>query len=318
MGESSLESPRELFERLQERIGAERARLASWQAIEAEYQRKYTQDLRPLEEKLNLLRYKLVLCFDHACKNMGLSKAEREFVSELVTEFSEELLGLAAKSDLPAGCDVARLKTLYKKHCGSDYDADVAEDTEQAKEYLAEALELDAGELDAYTPIRLLQLIQDQFEDEEAEELLEEARQALRSPVTNAQAWQAFQDAERERLAESAQDPALKAGVAGGDGLTGDALDKANAVLAKQLDEVLAQLNYAEEGFKLRYELDPFATFDPDTVIEELDADIVDIQEYIRELEHEVMQFSDESLLKAWLKAMRREVAAIERREGRS
>ncbi|MEN4923091.1 molecular chaperone DnaJ [Achromobacter spanius] len=317
MGESSLESPRELFERLQARIGAERARLASWQAIEADYQRKYTQELRPLEEKLNLLRYKLVLCFDHAYKNMGLSKAEREFVSELVTEFSEELLGLGAKSDLPAGCDAARLKTLYKKHCGSDYDTDIAEETEQAKEYLAEALELDPTELDDYTPIQLLQLIQDQFEDEEAEELLEEARQALRSPVTNAQAWQALQDAESARLAESARDPALQAAVGDGDGLAGDALDKANAVLASQLDEVLAQASHAEEGFKLRYELDPFASFDPETVIEELDADIVDIQEYIRELEHEVTQFSDESLLKAWLKAMRREVAAIERREGR-
>ncbi|MGN6662563.1 MAG: molecular chaperone DnaJ, partial [Achromobacter mucicolens] len=64
--------------------------------------------------------------------------------------------------------------------------------------------------------------------------------------------------------------------------------------------------------------LDPFATFDPETVMQELDDDIKDIQEYIQELEHEVMQFSDESLLKAWLKAMRREVAAMERREGRS
>ncbi|EHK66099.1 hypothetical protein [Achromobacter arsenitoxydans] len=316
MGESSLESPQELFERLQARIEAERARLAGWQAIEADYQRKYTQDLRPLEEKLNSLRYKLVLCFDHAYKNMGLSKAERQFVSELVTEFSEELLGLGAKSDLPAGCDAARLKTLYKKHGGSDYDADVAEDTEEAKAYLAEALELDAGELGAYTPIQLLQLISDQFEDEEAEELLEEARQALRPAVTNEAAWQALQDAERERLAESARDPALQTAVAA-EGLSGDALDKANAVLARQLDEVLAQASHAEEGFKLRYDLDPFASFDPETVIEELDADIVDIQEYIRELEHEVMQFSDESLLKAWLKAMRREVASIERREGR-
>ncbi|MNR68791.1 hypothetical protein D3C85_1935740 [compost metagenome] len=52
-------------------------------------------------------------------------------------------------------------------------------------------------------------------------------------------------------------------------------------------------------------------------MLEELDADIEDIQEYIGELEHEVMQFADEASLKSWLKAMRREVAAIERREGR-
>ncbi|MOA32991.1 hypothetical protein D3C78_1542490 [compost metagenome] len=96
-----------------------------------------------------------------------------------------------------------------------------------------------------------------------------------------------------------------------------DRLPAANATLQAQLDEVLHQASYAEEGFKLRYDLDPFASFDPETVLEELDADIEDIQEYIGELEHEVMQFADEGSLKSWLKAMRREVAAIERREGR-
>lgn len=317
MGEISLESPRQLFERLQARLDTERARLRQWQAVEGDYQRKYVEELRPLEEKLHLLRNKLVLCFDHAYKQMGLSKAEREFVSELITEFSEELLLLASKGELPAGCDAGRLKTLYKKHCGSDYDADVAEDTETAKAHLAEALGLDEdADLAGFTPAQLLQRIQDQYEDEDAEELLEQARLATRSSVPNAAAWQAMQDAEQARLSQAAQDPALQAGadpVAPGD----DGLPQANAVLQARLDEVLRQASYAEEGFKLRYDLDPFASFDPETVIEELDADIVDIQEYIRELEHEVAQFSDESLLKAWLKAMRREVAAIERREGR-
>lgn len=317
MGETSLESPRQLFERLQARLETERARLRQWQAIEADYQRKYVEELRPLEEKLHLLRHKLVLCFDHAYKQMGLSKAEREFVSELVTEFSEELLLLASKGELPAGCDAGRLKTLYKKHGGSDYDADVAEDTETAKAYLAEALGLDAdADLAGLTPAQLLQRIQEQYEDDEAEELLEQARLATRSSVSNAAAWQAMQDAERARLAQSGQDPARQAG-ADTAAPADESLPQANAELQAQLDEILRQASYAEEGFKLRYDLDPFASFDPETVIEELDADIVDIQEYIRELEHEVMQFSDESLLKAWLKAMRREVAAIERREGR-
>ena len=103
MGEHSLETPRQLFERLQARLETEQARLQQWQAVEDEYQRKYTEGLAPLEKKLHELRMKLVLCFDHAHKNMGLSKAEREFVSELVTEFSAELLLLDAKGELPAG-----------------------------------------------------------------------------------------------------------------------------------------------------------------------------------------------------------------------
>jgi len=313
MGEHSLESPRQYFERLQARLETESARLQQWGAVEAEYQRKYTEGLVPLETQLQELRMKLVLCFDHAHKNMGLSKAEREFVSELVTEFSEELLLLAAKGELPAGCDAERLKTLYKKHSGADYDEAAAEETEDAKAELIEALELDREtDLSTFTPAQLLRIIQDQAEDDEdAEELLAVARAATRNTTPNAVLWQAMQDEEAARRQQGTTDLTPVGEVAD------DGLAKANATLEAQLDEVLHQASYAEEGFKLRYDLDPFASFDPETVLEDLDADIEDIQEYIRELEHEVMQFSDQALLKAWLKAMKREIAAIERREGR-
>ena len=318
MSEESFENQRVLFERLQEQLAAERARLAQWQSIEADYQRKYTETLRPLETELNQLRYKLVLCFDHAYKEMNLSKAERQFVSELVTEFSEELLVLSTKTELPAGCDIARLKTLYKKHRGSDYDANLAQLTESAGEELAEALDLDVADLETMTPMQLLQIIQDQYDDEDAEELLEYARVVKLPTVTNAAAWQALQEAERARQASSAEDVASDSPARAASDIPDDQLDTVNAALVHQLDETLSQLQFAEEGFKLRYELDLFATFDPETVMEELDDDIKDVQEYIQELEHEVMQFSDEALLKAWVKAMRREVAAMERREGRS
>lgn len=316
MGEHPLESPRQLFERLQARLETERARLRQWQAVEADYRQKYAEGLSPLEQKLHELRMKLVLCFDHAHKNMGLSKSEREFVSELVVEFSEELLQLAAKGALPAGCDTGRLKTLYKKHGGSDYDADVAEETEDAKVELADALGLDADPA-ALSPAQWLQRIQDQYEDDEAEELLALARLATRTTTPNAVAWQALQDAERERAGRAAGNPDLHAEVDTAGDIADARLPRMNAILQAQLDEVLHQSAYAEEGFKLRYDLDPFASFDPETVMEDLEADIVDIQEYIGELEHEVMQFSDQGLLKSWLKAMRREVEAIERREGR-
>ncbi len=312
MGQHSLETPRQLFERLQARLETERGRLDQWQAVEAEYQRKYTEGLAPLEKKLHELRMKLVLCFDHAHKNMGLSKAEREFVSELVTEFSAELLLLDAKGELPAGCDADKLKTLYKKHSGLDYDEAAADESEDAKAELIEALELDPDtDLSTFTPTQLLRIIQDQFEDDEAEDLLALARAALRNTTPNAVAWQAMQDEEAARRKLGTPDLTPLDEVPDG------GLPQANATLQAQLDEVLHQASYAEEGFKLRYDLDPFASFDPETVLEELDDDIVDIQEYMGELEHEVMQFSDQALLKAWLKAMRREVEAIERREGR-
>lgn len=312
MGEHSLESPRQYFERLQARLETERDRLQQWDAVEAEYQRKYTEGLVPLEQNLHELRMKLVLCFDHAHKNMGLSKAEREFVSELVTEFSEELLLLSAKGELPASCDAERLKTLYKKHSGADYDEASADEVQDAQAELIEALELDPDtDLATFTPTQLLRIIQDQFDDEEAEDALALARVAMRSTTSNAAAWQAMQAEEQARREAGTPDltPVGDVDDAG--------LAAANATQEAQLDEVLHRASYAEEGFKLRYDLDPFATFDPETVLEDLDADIEDIQEYIRELEHEVMQFSDQGMLKNWLKAMKKEIAAIERREGR-
>lgn len=318
MSKEAFESQREFCERLQERLASERARLARWQSIEADYQRKYTETLRPLEDKLNQLRYKLVLCFDHAFKEMGLSKAERGFVSELVTEFSEELLLLSAKTALPTGCDTARLKTLFKKHHGADYDANLAELTDSARQELADALEVEGADLDSMSPMQVLQIIQDQYDDEDAEELLEYARVVKLAAVTNDVAWQALQEAERERLAGSMADDASIADQWAASEIPDEELDSVNATLILELNEVLNRVQFAEEGFKLRYDLDPFATFDPETVMQELDDDIKDIQAYIQELEHEVMQFSDESLLKAWLKAMRREVAAMERRVGRS
>ncbi|MGE8639569.1 MAG: molecular chaperone DnaJ, partial [Achromobacter sp.] len=271
MGEHPLESPRQLFERLQARLETERARVRQWQAVEADYQRKYSEGLSPLEQKLQELRMKLVLCFDHAHKNMGLSKSEREFVSELVVEFSEELLELAAKSELPAACDTGRLKVFYKKHGGSDYDADAADETEDAKVELADALGLDPDtDPGAWSPAQLLALIQDQYVDDEAEELLALARLATRNNTPNAVAWQALQDAEHARASQAAQNPDLQADVDAAGDIDDARLPQVNAVLQAQLDEVLHQAAYAEEGFKLRYDLDPFASFDPETVMEDL------------------------------------------------
>lgn len=177
-----------------------------------------------------------------------------------------------------------------------DYDEAAADESEDAKAELIEALELDPDtDLSTFTPTQLLRIIQDQFEDDEAEDLLALARAALRNTTPNAVAWQTMQDEEAARRKLGTPDLTPLADV------PDDGLPQANATLQAQLDEVLHQASYAEEGFKLRYDLDPFASFDPETVLEELDDDIVDIQEYIGELEHEVMQFSDQALLKAWL-----------------
>ena len=97
-----------------------------------------------------------------------------------------------AKTALPTGCDTARLKTLFKKHHGADYDANLAELTDSARQELADALEVEGADLDSMSPMQVLQIIQDQYDDEDAEELLEYARVVKLAAVTNDVAWQAF------------------------------------------------------------------------------------------------------------------------------
>ena len=263
---SATPPQRQRFESLARTLETKRARLRLWQTVQPEYQKKYEDALAPLETVEVELKARLVACFDHACKQKELTKAERALASEIAAQLAQETLDAIVLDGTPAECDTDRLKALYLKHAGSDYDAS-AEDVQ---------------------------------DEDEAPPAQAAAGRAAPAPETLA---------EIDALA-----------AAGPDGLAGvdeERYAQYNQALDAQLAVLAGDIAAAEDGFKAKYHFDPAQSIDPADLMEDLDAEIADAEEYIGELEFELSQFVDMQQVKAWLKAMKQQLAATRRREGR-
>ncbi|WP_338878612.1 hypothetical protein WHX56_18680 [Achromobacter veterisilvae] len=258
------------FETLARALDGELARLALWGKVEQDYQKQYADVLAPLETVEVELKARLVFCFDHACKQKELTKAERQLASEIAAQLAEETLCSLELDGTPAECDTDRLKALYRKHGGGDFDADFAEEREAAG---APAEEPPAPQAET---------------DDTAPALLAEVR-----------ALAAMEADKRDAAGE-------------------DRYAEYNRVLEARLAGVAREIAAAERGFKARYRFDPEQSIDPADLMEDLDAEIADVREYIGELEFELEQFVDMQQVKAWLKAMKRQLAATRRREARN
>ncbi|MFY3135579.1 hypothetical protein ACOTFF_04430 [Achromobacter xylosoxidans] len=270
---SGSSSPRQTCAALIGALRTDRAALRLWQSVAREYQDKHAEVLAPLEVTEIELKAKLVFCFDHACKQKELTKAERQLASEIAAQLGQETLFSILLDGTPAECDVERLKAVYRKHSDSDIDAEVAEERE------AEAADRAAW---AQAPA-----------DEPA------------TAVTFAP----------DALAQA--DTLLALGPDGLDGVAEDKLALAIPVLREQLAALNRELAAFERDFKAEYRFDPEQPIDPADLMEDLDAEIADVQDYIGELEFELSQFVDMQQLKAWLKAMKKQLEATRRREAR-
>lgn len=266
-------SPRQTCAALIGALRTDRAALRLWQSVAREYQDKHAEVLAPLEVTEIELKAKLVFCFDHACKQKELTKAERQLASEIAAQLGQETLFSILLDGTPAECDVERLKAVYRKHSDSDIDAEVAGERE------AEAADRAAS---AQAPA-----------DEPA------------TAVTFAP----------DALAQA--DTLLALGPDGLDGVAEDKLALAIPVLRGQLAALNRELAAFERDFKAEYRFDPEQPIDPADLMEDLDAEIADVQDYIGELEFELSQFVDMQQLKAWLKAMKKQLEATRRREAR-
>jgi hypothetical protein len=58
--------------------------------------------------------------------------------------------------------------------------------------------------------------------------------------------------------------------------------------------------------FKSQFGISPFERLTPSTIMRSLAADIVSVQQAIRELKSDLLVFQDIKKLKAWIKGMRR------------
>ena len=198
--QSPLSKGQKAFNSLIKQIEKKRTLLAAWEEAIPPYQRKYTSELVPLIADTMNLQIKLVHFLDHASTQKGLTKHERQKISEVIT-------GLAG--ELAAARDDADLKALYNKHSRSDFDVEAAADLQGMKTMLEYELGFELGDdLGLSSPEEILArariLIEEQAAQEDANRLAwEAARQAKRTKSTKQLAKEAQQQAEAQALRQS-------------------------------------------------------------------------------------------------------------------
>ena len=88
--------------------------------------------------------------------------------------------------------------------------------------------------------------------------------------------------------------------------ITSNRLKHYNKILKEQLNELEHEIFAIEGMFKSQFGISTFERLTPSTIMRNLAAEIVGIQQAIRELKSDLLAFQDVKKLKAWLKGMRR------------
>jgi hypothetical protein len=348
---ADLSKGQKAFNTLIRQIEKRRHHLGAWEAIGPTFQKKYTDELLPLEKLFADLQVKMVHRLEQAYDGKGLTKSERRTISELIA-------GLAGA--LIEERDDVQLKAIYNRHSQSDYDSEAAAELDEMKAMLGEEL----GEnIDMSSPEDLLQRAHAKMEEQHAREAAEdqarEERRAKRKKSAKQLAAQARREAEQAELSQSIRevyrklasalhpdrepDPSerqrktelmQRANQAYGNNnllqllelqlelehidqsainnISEDRLKHYNAILKEQLGELDQEILHVEARFRDTYGIPPFMRLCPDTVVRSLAGDIAAIRQGVLDLEEDLLMFEDPKALKSWLKSVKRQRVAVD------
>jgi hypothetical protein len=118
------------FNRLIEKIEAQRQALAAWQAFLPQFQQRVSAEVEPLQQRCLAARWSLAMLFDNAHDRAGTTKREQAKLASLVLDLCAELLQSADEED-PA------LIALHDKHS----HASLAERKEEESRFLMDMAE---------------------------------------------------------------------------------------------------------------------------------------------------------------------------------
>lgn len=188
-----LTAQQQKFNRHIERIARQRELLAQWQQAIADYHQRRACELVPLQNGLQALTVDLILWLDTASDGKKLTKTDRRTLSEAITSRLAPLIDV-----VPDEAMRERLKDIYNRHSGGDYDAEAAEGHELARE-MAQAmahdilgLDLDLRDVDMDSPDELLRRLHEQIQASQAQaEQEHEAQRARRARKPGARERQA-------------------------------------------------------------------------------------------------------------------------------
>ena len=201
-GKTVLSKGQKAFNALIKQIEKRRKRLSAWEHVMPAFQKRYVDELLPLERAWTELRTTMAFRLDEASGRKGLTKAEQRTISTLIASLAGDLLD---------GNDDAQLKAIYNRHGGTDYDVEIAAEFATMKAELEAMLgvELD-DDLDMSAHDEVLQHVQAKLEQQrardEANKRAREARRAERQKSAKQLAKESQQQAEQVELSQSIRD----------------------------------------------------------------------------------------------------------------
>ncbi len=197
--QASLSRGQKAFNTLIRQIEKRRNRLRAWEAVMPAFQKKYVDELLPLERQSTHLHVKMVYPLDGAFDEKGLTKGERRTISELIGGLARDLIEESNDS---------QLKVIYNRHSQSDYDSDAAAELEDMKFALEAMLGVELGDdIDMSSPDEVLHRAHARMEEQQSQEAAanqaREARRAKRKKSAKHLAAQAEQEAEQAELSQT-------------------------------------------------------------------------------------------------------------------
>ncbi|AOK25481.1 molecular chaperone DnaJ [Burkholderia ubonensis] len=201
-GKTVLSKGQKAFNALIKQIEKRRKRLSAWEHVMPAFQKRYVDELLPLERAWTELRTTMAFRLDEASGRKGLTKAEQRTLSTLLSSLAGDLLDAN---------DDAQLKAIYNRHRGTDYDDEIAAGFATMKAELEAMLgvELD-DDLDMSAHDEVLQHVRAKLEQQqardEANKRAREARRAERQKTAKQLAKESQQQAEQVALSQSIRD----------------------------------------------------------------------------------------------------------------
>lgn len=200
--QSTQSKGQKAFNKLIEKIGKQRKSLAEWQATVPLYQQKFASKFHPLLLVYNDRRRELVHALDLAYDGKGLSKTDREIMSDLICSIAIDLIVEHGEESL---------KPIYNRHSGADLDAEAEQKDQAVKSMMESVLGIDLGdEPDFSSPEKMFAAIDEQlekqFQEKERRQAANEARRSNRKKSAREVEKETRQQAEERDVSQSIRD----------------------------------------------------------------------------------------------------------------
>jgi hypothetical protein len=334
-----LSRAQKTFNNLVAKIEKRRHLLAAWEAAMPQFQGRYAADMQPLLEQLALLRAELARGLDQAHGQKRLTKTERRKIAAIVSGLAAELAAEGGDEEMKtlynkySGGDYdleeadlhADMKAMVEDALGFDVGDDLDLRSPDAflrglQARLAEEAEKQADAPRARRRKSAKQLAREEQlreEEQRVSQSLREIYRKLASALHPDREPNAQERARKTDLMQQVNQAYNRKNLLGLlelqlriehidqaaiDGFDDERLAHFNKILKGQLGELELQIAAEEHGFRLRYNIDPYARLDPTKLLPMFDADIVGARQALHRLEADLRAIQDIATLKAWLR----------------